>query len=216
MSDTTNAQAVKAPVVNPAGFVQSTIEISKKNAATSKHEKVGEVTIYVPPLALFGLDSKIKSYGDDGLPIYEDDKADWLFAAAVAAVKAKARNSLVSGTADLKPDTVIPADFEQLLAEGQRGGEALAAVRDLKKALDVWLATESKKSTAAQDKIRVYFSSRQGLSVQPMDVKERMVSYITTFSEWLAEKDLALLERGAKYLGSLIEVCAAEDEATDF
>lgn len=208
--------AAKAMQLNDAGFAASTIEISKKNAATNKHEKVGEVSIFVPPLKLFGLDAAIKSIGDDGLPVYDDDKADWLFNAVVAAVKAKARNSLVSGTANLKPDTTIAADFEALLAEGTRGGEALAVVRDLKKQLDVWLATESKKSAAAQDKIRVYFQSRQGLSVQSMDTKERMVGYITQFSEWLAEKDVALLEKGSKYLNSLLEVCEAEDGATDF
>jgi hypothetical protein len=211
MNDTTKAVELST---NEAGFAISNITVSKKNAATGKHEPVGKVDIGVPLLKAFGFDAEIESIGEDALPVYKDEKADWLFSAVVAAVKAKARNALVSGTAELKPEASIAMDFEALLAEGKRGGgaEALAVVRDLKAKMSFWIASVQKKSAGTCAFIQGLFANRQALSLQSEANRTKMVGYINDFAGWLAEEDLELLEKGQKYLDSLL--AAAEVQAT--
>lgn len=203
-------------IKNEAGFAQTKIEIAKK--VGDKREKVGEVIIYVPTLEAFGIAAEVSSIDDDGLPIYKDDKQDFLFSAIVAAVKAKARNSLVSGTADLKAGNTIATNFTELLAEGTRGGgaEALAVVRELKAKMGFWLASVEKKSAGTQAFINGLFANRQALSLQSETNRGKMVEYINRFAEWLADDNLELLEKGQKYVNSLLEAAQAATSADDF
>lgn len=214
----TETTAVKTVTTNAAGFATTSIDISKKNATTGKHEKVGSVTIYVPTLDLFGIQAEVESVGDDGLPVYKDDKADYLFGAVVAAVKAKARNALVSGTADLKPEASIAEDFEALLAEGKRGGgaEALAVVRDLKAKMSFYIANVQKKSAATCGFIAGLFANRQALSLQSEANRNKMTTYIQEFAEWLSEDDAELLDKGTKYLDSLLAAADTQIQTDDF
>lgn len=216
MTETTNA--VPAVKTNAAGFAASVIDISKKNADTGKHEKVGSVSIYVPTLECFGITAAQESVGDDGLPVYADDKMDWLFSAVVAAVKAKARNSLVSGTAELKPEASIAEDFTALLAEGKRGGgaEALAVVRDLKAKMGFYIASVAKKSAGTCAFINGLFANRQALSLQSEANRTKMVGYIQDFATWLAEEDDELLSKGERYLDSLLAAAEVQASTEDF
>lgn len=205
-------------IKNEAGFAQTKIEVAKK--VGDKRQKVGEIMIYVPTLESFGIAAEIKSIDeDDGLPIYADEKHDYLFGAVIAAVKAKARNSLVSGTADLKPGVTIPANFAELLAESGRGAggaEALATVRELKAKMGFWLASVEKKSAGTQAFINGLFANRQALSLQSEVNRGKMTDYIGKFAEWLADDNLELLEKGQKYINSLLEAAQAATAADDF
>lgn len=205
-------------IKNEAGFATSKIEVSKKHPTTGKYEKQGEVTIFVPTLDLFGLQAEVKEVGDDGLPVYADRKLDYLFSAVLAAVKAKARNSLVSGTAELKAGVTIPADFDALLAEAERGGgaEALAVVRDLKAQMANWISNVQKKSAGTSKLVTDLFGNRNALSLQSDANKEKMKGYIAGFAEWLGDENVELLEKGQKYLESLIAAASTEVSTEDF
>lgn len=209
-----------AIITNQAGLITKEVVISKKDGG--KYVPVGKVNIYIPTLAAFGfteaafkLDEKGIQVEDDGLPVYADDKAQYIFDAIVAAVKAKARNALVSGTADLKEGLKIAETLEEVMAQGERGpggAEALAAIRELKKDFATWVAS-LKKSTAATAQIIGYFNNREALSLMVKDTKTKMESYVSAYIE---QADEELLERGQKYIASVLEACKAVEAVEDF
>lgn len=191
------------------------MEVSKK--VNGKFSKQGEVTITVPVLqdVLAFVASPIKKdektgaeIMEDGLPVYEDDKANWLQSAMLAAIKAQARNKLVSGTATLKDNNTIPTDWEGILAEGVRGGgEALAIAREAKTAFAEWMAKQG-KSEAATNAVVGLFSNRQALSLQSATNKGKVKAYVESFAESLDE---AALERITKPVEAVLAAC--EDTA---
>lgn len=208
-----------AITMNQAGLVTKEVVISKKEGG--KYVAVGKVNIYIPLLAAFGftgakfkLDDKGVQVEDEGLPVYEDDKAQYLFDSIVAAVKAKARNALISGTADLKEGLKIAETLEEVMAQGERGGgaEALAAIRELKKDFATWVAS-LKKSLTATTQIVGYFNNREALSLMPKDTKDKLESYISAYIE---QADETLLDKGQKYLASVLEACKDVEMAEDF
>lgn len=190
------------------------MEVSKK--VNGKFAKQGEVTITVPVLAdviafvtsPIKKDDKGAEIVEDGLPVYEDDKANWLQSAMLASIKAQARNKLVSGTATLKDGNTIPTDWEGILAEGVRGGgEALAIAREAKTAFAEWMAKQG-KSEAATNAVVGLFSNRQALSLQSATNKGKVKAYVESFAESLDE---AALERITKPVEA--ELAACEDTA---
>lgn len=186
------------------------MDVSKK--VNGKFAKQGEVTIHVPTLADVitfvtspqKKDDKGVEVIEDGLPVYEDDKANWVQSAILAAVKAQARNKLVSGTATLKEGNTIPTDWEGLLAEGVRGGgEALAIAREAKAAFQEWMAKQG-KSEAATNAVVSLFSNRQALALQSATNKGKIKAYVESFGAQLEE---AQLERLAKPLDAVLAAC---------
>lgn len=190
------------------------MDVSKK--VNGKFAKQGEVTITVPTLAdviafvtsPIKKDEKGTEIVEDGLPVYEDDKANWVQSAILAAVKAQARNKLVSGTATLKDGNTIPTDWEGLLAEGVRGGgEALAIAREAKNLFAEWMAKQG-KSEAATNAVVGLFSNRQALALQSATNKGKVKAYVESFAESLEE---AALERITKPVEAVLAAC--EDTA---
>lgn len=210
MSDT-NAQQSVTLAVNAAGFLSATMPVSKRE--NGKAVKIGDVAFFVPALAAFGIDAKVESVSEeDGLPVYADPKADWLFSAVVAAVKQKVRSILDGAT--FTEGNSAPADFEALLAEGKRGGAGqwLALVAKLKKAFAAYVAGLG-KSAAVQAKLVEMFSNPKGLSMAANETKAKFRPYLEGFVE--ACEDTDLLEAGAKYL-TQIEDALAETALEDF
>jgi hypothetical protein len=204
---------------NKSAFAQVAIEVNKK--VSGKYSKVGEISIYVPTLADAGivaevqLDSKTNEpIIEDGLPVYKEDKFNWVQGAILAQVKAQARNKLVSGTADLKAGQAIAADWPTLTAEGERGGngEALAIVREAKASFAKWVASLG-RSAAAQQTLNMLFSNKQALSLQSTDNKAKVAKYVEDFAISL---EAAELERYTKYLESVQVACESTVEAEDF
>lgn len=190
------------------------MDVSKK--VNGKFAKQGEVAITVPVLAdvLAFVASPIKKDDkgaeivEDGLPVYEDDKANWLQSAMLAAIKAQARNKLVSGTATLKDGNTIPTDWEGILAEGVRGGgEALAIAREAKAAFQEWMAKQG-KSEAATNAVCGLFANRQALQLQSATNKGKVKAYVESFAESLSEE---ALERISKPVEAVLAAC--EDTA---
>ena len=194
------------------------IDVSKKE--NGKYVKVGEVAIYVPTLVEAGWDAEQQTGVDgqplmeDGLPIYKTDQANWVQGAILAAVKAAARNKLVSGTVQLKEGASIASNWDELTAEGERGGNgaALAALRELKALFAAWVAKLG-KTAGAQAMLVSLFGNKQALALQSPTNKQKMAGYIEDFSESLSAVQL---EAGQKYLQTLLDHCEGEVDLGDF
>ena len=197
------------------------MEVNKKNAAKGgKYEKVGEQEIFVPALHEVFPDIKIsktedgKDLVEDGLPVYEDDKHNYIQGAIFAAVKAQARNKLVSGTANLKPGQEIAKDWDALTAESERGGNgaALALMHETKKAFAEYVKGLG-KSANAQQLLNMLFSNKQALSLQDENTKGKMEGYVTGFAESLEPEALTKYER---YITAILAACEKVEAVDDF
>ena len=191
---------------NAAGFAEQTIEVNTKK--DGKYVPVGKISIFIPTLESFGIEAE-QGEAEDGLPTYKDDKLQYLHNAVIAAVKAKARNALQPGTAELKPGLSIADNFEALLAEGVRGGgaEALAAVREFKAGFMEWFATQGKAANVVAA-IKTLIDRKESLALQSAANKAKVSAYI---SEWAEQADASLLERAGKYIQGLLDACEMEE-----
>jgi len=212
--------AVAAAVSHALSFIIN-MSVSKKIAKVGKidefeYEEVGVVKLPLPLLSDFGVEAKFKrdekdptrdAVGEDGLPIYEDDKMDWLFSAAVAATKAQLRNRLISGTAEFKEGKRASETMEELIAEGGRGvgnAEALKLRHEIRKSFAAFVGTLG-KSQQTQAVLVGLFSNKEALALQDDINKGKFKAYLGQYADTLEEKDL---ERYAKFLGSVEEACA--------
>jgi len=142
-------------------------KLDKKGKPEKERIVVGYAMVPYPSLADFGItavQAKDEKTGelmvgkDDGIPVYADDKHDYLQQAIAASVAAKVRNYF-SGTikakpakedlqAVLSPDAgkQLPVDFETLTAESARSGEALKIRREAKADFEAFLQGKNKKA----------------------------------------------------------------------
>ena len=197
------------------------MEVNKKGAG-NKYEKVGEVEIFVPTLGEVFPDAKVSMDAktgepivEDGLPVYEDAKLNWIQGAIFAAVKAQARNKLKPGTATLKDNVSIASNWDTLTAEGERvgNGDALAAVREAKAAFAEYVKGLG-KSAAAMQTLNLLFANKQALNLQSPENKAKMENYVTEFASGL--EDEAKLARYEKYIAGILAACEVSESADDF
>lgn len=201
-------EAVASTVAVAAGWIAHKLDVSKKVDIGGKNEysKVGEIVVPIPSLEAFGIQAKVKEVGEDGLPVYEDEKLDWLFYAAVASAKMQARNKLISGTAELKEGQKIASNFDELTAEGERKGnaEALKLAKEVITSFSAYVQGLGKTAQTMAMLVGL-FRNKQALSLQPDVAKEKMKGYISAYAQTLEPADL---ERYSKYLTSVEEACA--------
>ena len=201
------------------------IVVSKKEKIAGKNQYVeqGRVNITVPTLAdilpfvtsAISTDKDGKPVSEDGLPVYEADEANWVQAAILSYVKADARNKLIPQTAEVKPGLKIPTNWEELCAEGSRGGNgaALALARDAKLAFAEWAGKQG-KSEGTTTMMVTLFSNRAALQLQGEAHKLKMTAYVESFAESLSEADM---ERFTRPIESVLLACAADTvEEKDF
>lgn len=185
--------------------------VSKK--INGKYEKQGEVAIVVPMLEdILPHVAGAKVTGEeDGLPVYDNDPANYVMSAILAYVKMNARNKLKPGTAELKDGQKIPTNWDELCAEGERGGNgaALQLAREVREAFARWVSTLG-KSAAAQAVICGYFNNKTALQLADATNKGKMSAYIEQFAASLDEETL---ERYARPLENISEAAAADMEA---
>lgn len=207
-------------------FTAVTLDVSKKEAGSNgkgEFKKVGEMTVYVPTLADIAgfvagakqaIDEKTKQPTfEDGLPIYESEEANYVQSAIFAAVKAQARNKLVSGTANLKPDLKIAETWAELCAEGSRGdGAHLKLAAELRKAFSDWVAKQGLSEGAAAT-LTSLFANKTALQLQTQANKDKVAARVTAFAGDLPEADL---ERFQRPLQNVIDACASVTDAMDF
>lgn len=152
---------------------------SKVKLANGKkeHKEVGRAFIPTPILSDFGIQAEQSVFDaddaakgqvkgqpayEDGIPLYADPVKDWLQQAIAAKVAATVRNRFVDGK--LKNGAVIPEDFEQLTAETQRTGEALALRRDAKASFEAYLQGKNKKAATVQVLGELFYNSAKVLA----------------------------------------------------
>jgi hypothetical protein len=209
--------------------IRETINAGKANA---ERKKIGDVEIFVPtkdevlPVIAGAviaqaeddngkklIDSNgkpVPASDEDGYPIYEDAKANWLFGAIITAVKAQARSRLQKGTVTLKDGLKIATTLEELAtAAGRDGGAALAAMRDCREEFAKWTATTG-KSAATQETLAKLFKNREALSTQNAVIKGKMKDYVEQFSVALSESDAEKLERFTRTIEAVLEACQGD------
>ena len=186
-----------------------TMEVSKKE--NGAYVKQGDVEIFYPTLDELGLDVKPSKNDDEGFPIYEDEKVQYVFDAVLAAVKAQARNRLVSGTATLKPGLSIASTVEELLESGGNKGDALAAVREFLAAFKAFLPTTG-KSEKVQAAVYELARNKAAVSIQSDDKKDKFAVYLANFALTLSAEQAA---RFSRPLLALEEACQAGDALDD-
>ena len=169
------------------------MEVSMKDEATGKYVSQGKVRVFYPLLSELGFAVEPEKFDTDDFPIYKDEKAQYVFDAVLAAVKAAARNKLVAKTATLKPGLSIASTIEELL-EGGNKGYALAATREFLSAFRAWLPS-TKKSEKVQAAVYDLAKNRAGLSLQPDDKKAKFLVYLTDFVKTITDEQAARFER---------------------
>ena len=180
------------------------MEVSKK--VDGAYEKQGEVEVFFPLLSDLGLSIDPASFDDDGFPVYSDDKVQYAFDGVLAAVKAQARNKLVSGTATLKAGLTIATTVEELLESGGGNrGEALAINREFLAAFKGWLPSTG-KSAAVQSLALTYAKNKEALQLADSDRKEKFGKYLTDFASSLDAAQAARFSRPLLTLQDAIEV----------
>lgn len=179
------------------------MEVSKK--VDGAYEKQGEVQVWYPLLSELGIDIEPSKLDDDGFPVYSDDKVQYVFDGVLAAVKAQARNKLVSGTATLKPGLTIASSVEELLESGGGNrGEALAIVREFLAAFKAWLPSTG-KSAAVQSLALTYAKNKEALSLADADRKAKFGKYLTDFASSLTAESAGRFSRPLLNLQEAIE-----------
>lgn len=189
--------------------------VSKKE--NKAHVKVGEQDIYCPTLKdllpVIGSEIKKDDKGaeviEDGLPVYEDDKANWLQGAVLAAVKAQARNKMIPGTATLKDGAKIAEDWDGLTAEGERGqGAGLALLREFKASFTDFISKQGLSEAATNTLIQLV-GNKAALTLQQTSTKDKVRARLEKFAESL---DAAQLEKLARPFEAALEACTATDD----
>lgn len=190
-----------------------TMEVSKKEEVDGKPQyvKQGEVVVAYPILSDLGISIEPKESDTDGFPVYADEKVQYVFDAVLAAVKAQARNKLVSGTATLKPGLSIATTVEELLESGGNKGDALAAIREFLAAFKAWLPSTG-KAEKVQAAVYNLARSTATVSLQPDDKKVKFSTYLQDFAETLNSEQAARFNRA---LMNLNEACTAGDALDD-
>lgn len=189
------------------------IEVSKKEVVdgTNQYVKQGDVVVYYPTLKELGIEIEESKNDADGFPVYADEKVQYVFDAVLAAVKAQARNKLVSGTATLKPGLSIASTVDELLESGGNKGDALAAAREFLAAFKAWLPTTG-KSEKVQAAVYELARNKAAVSIQSDEKKQKFSVYLGNFAESLTEEQAA---RFSRPLLALNEACEAGDALDD-
>lgn len=203
------------------GWNVLTTEVNKKvnvPGTGNEYQPIGNIFIPIPSLEAFGIKAekreKTEDDADDGLPLYKDEKLAWLYDAVVASCKAAAKNKLVPGTIDLKDNAKIAENFEELLKEGDRRGnaEAIKLYREVANSFSSFVQGLG-KSAQTQAILVGFFRNRDGLALQPNDVKTKMKGYLTQYAETLDEANMT---RYMKVLSKVEEACNIAEQPNDF
>ena len=185
------------------------MEVSKKE--NGAYVKQGTVEVFYPLLNELGCVVEADKVDDEGFPIYADEKVQYVFDAVLAAVKAQARNKLVSGTATLKAGLTIASTVEELLESGGNKGDALAANREFLASFKAWLPSTG-KSEKVQAAVYELARNKSAVAIQSDDKKAKFAVYLADFAATL---DADKATRYSRPLINLNDACEAGDALDD-
>ncbi len=186
-------------------MIKFNMEVSKK--VDGAYQKVGEVPVYFPLFSELDIPVESTKTDEDGMPVFENEKHGFVYAAVVAAVKAQARNKLVSGTATLKAGLTIAETVEELLETGGNKGEALAAIRECLAAFKAWLPSTGKPEKT-QAALLQLMKSKDALSIQSEEKKQKFSVYVQDFAASLKPEQVSRFER---HLTAINDACQEGD-----
>lgn len=181
------------------------MEVSKKE--DGKYQLVGAVDVFYPLLSELGIAVEPGGKDEAGFPTYSDEKVQYVFDAVLAAVKANARNKLVSGTATLKDGNKIAETVEELLATSERNGEALKARREFIIAFRNWLPTIGKSAAVAAGFAEIA-DKKAGIVYQSEGRKAALTQLLTDFAAALDAEKLSAWQR---FIVAIVEECGKAD-----
>lgn len=195
--EATQAQSFKTRITF---VINETVEVNGKN----KYQKVAELPMAIPTLEDFGItgavrkalnkDEGINEQGldEDGIPAYADERYDWLQFAIVQQLKAQNRNK-VDGK-NLKEGMKFPENFAELVAVGERSGEALKARHACKAAFAAYLKAKNKSDVVVK-LLSDLFIDANSIAVAKDDFVDALKSHLEQFVPGLSEVDALKYER---------------------
>ena len=191
--------------------IQFTMPVTKSEG--SKRVPVGEVQVFIPTLASFGLDAAPTGAGEDGIPTYATNELNWLQNAIKGAALANARNKLVPQTTTVKDGQKLPTTLAELTEPSLGGGnpEALKAIAAVK-ALYKQFVSELGKSAKVQVLLVSTFDSPKALAMQPAEVRAKIAAYIEEFVGYVESNNTELDSYQISYIERVVAACADEDE----
>jgi hypothetical protein len=177
--------------------------VEDKATGKNKYKKIAELDMPIPVLSDFGIQGKLKAANkedgidengkdEDGVPCYEDAPLDWLQYAIVQALKSQNRNK-VDG-ANLKDGMKFPENFEELVAVGERSGEALKARHAAKASLAAYLKGKNKADVVVK-LLSDLFVDASSISTCKDDFAEALEFHIKSWVPALNEVDKVRFER---------------------
>jgi hypothetical protein len=119
-----------------------------------ENKEIAKVNLPVPSLQDFGLNAALEMEGnavktdEEGVPLYVDPAYDWLMYAVLNQVKAQSRNKFIKG--ELREGQSLATTFAELVAVGERTGEAMKARHDAKKSFAAYLEAQNKAATVVK------------------------------------------------------------------
>lgn len=199
------------------------LEVTKKETVgdVTKTVPVGSVAVYYPELSELGFDVQPTGYtkaldkdgkeivGTQEFPIYDDEKHNYVWSAVWAAVKANARNKLVSGTATLKDGATIADSVEALIEVAERDGTALKNRRDCFAAFKTYMLAQGKAVAFVQQVIDVA-SSNKTLPLQSAKRKDSLKELIGAFFVSCKPEDASRFDRT---VDSIVTACETPDNS---
>lgn len=164
----------------------------------NKYKKVAELPMPFPTLADFGIDGGALKKADkdagineqgldeDGIPCYENETFDWLQFAIVQQLKAQNRNKVDGNT--LKDGMKFPETFAELVAVGERSGEALKARHAAKASFAAYLKSKNKTDVVVKV-LSDLFVDGSSIAVARNDFAEALQYHIEQWVPGLNEND---------------------------
>lgn len=207
-------------------------KLDKKGKAEKERIVVGHAMVPYPSLSDFGIqakqavDEKTKqpAVGEDGIPVYEDAKHDWLQQAIASAVAARVRNYF-TGTIKAKPEkedadallTVdagkqLPVDFDTLTAESARSGEALKLRREAKADFETFLQSQNKKANVVTALGELFYNSSRVLSSASPKYVEALGMHAENWIKGLSEEKKARFAPKITELNESLNAALEADE----
>lgn len=180
-------------------IINETVEVNGKN----KYQKVAELPMPIPTLEDFGISATRKDANkedgidatgkdEDGIPAYQEEQWDWLQFAIVQQLKAQNRNK-VDGN-KLKDGVSFPSNFAELVAVGERSGEALKNRHLCKSAFAAYLKGKNKSDVVVKVLSDLFIDSNS-ITVAKDDFVEALEYHLKAWAPGLSEDDKIKYER---------------------
>lgn len=189
-----------------------------------KFELLGTQNLFVPSLKDIlpfvsdpgeqAKDDKGNLVFEDGFAVYVKDEANWIQGALFSQARSQARNKIVPGTANLKPEQKIAETWEELCAEGERGqGAGLQIMRECVAAFGTWAKTQG-LSEAAYNSLTMLFATKKALATQPNEMKAKVAKRVEDFVKSLSEEQIERFMRPLEGIAESVKPMASD--AMDF